>query len=76
MSIGVDVVSKLDLIKDRMSPEEKFLIDAFIDASNSLHNAGEMIGLNAIGSAKALCQSGSSKRQAALLNYIDSKLGK
>lgn len=74
MPIGEDLLKKLDSISDKLTEAEKLLIDAYVEANNALHNAGEMIELKAYGTAKILCQSGDDKRQSYLLNFIESKL--
>lgn len=73
MTIGEEILQKLDEVRHLLSIEEGMLVDAYIKANNDLHNAGQMIELDALGTAKNICQSGGPQRQSYLLAFIEAK---
>lgn len=72
-SIGEQVLLEIDQIRQHLSEEEKMLIDSFLQAHASLHNASQFIKLGKYNLAEMVCETGSDQRMAYLQAFLESK---
>lgn len=72
-SIAQEVLKSIDEVRELLTDEEKLLIDAYLDAHATLHNACEFLKLGSASMAQTLCDGGRDKRMTLLQAFLDSK---
>jgi len=73
LSIGQQVLSSIDEVREHLTDQEKMLIDSFLQAHAALHNAAQFIKLGKHTLAEMVCDTGSDQRLAYLQAFLDSK---